>query len=193
MRQVLQYLQSLRILLMKQSRVGALVFITFFLLSCSNYDNTSDCDAFFLPETKKLSLNFILNLKVPDNLEKNLNMFNYSTMYLKLSIFDKSKLIANKIIERKIKYDRWNNDFIIEDIYLDSEKRYNDFNSFSSNIYIFKNIFFEVNDTKSRELIVKYDFYLKSLEFLPPFKLIEYDGEFGNIKLKNRKCRIYAK
>ncbi len=138
-----------------------------------------------------------LNVARPKNLYSTLKMFNYSTIFLDLEIYCDKTFIGKSPIIRKIKYDRWNDLYLIENSYLYGDIRFKDFDSMFSEIYKFKKIEIaadnNLNGYKNKEFSINYDFYLNSMEFLPPFKIIEYNREFDNIKIKNKSCKLYVK
>jgi len=177
---------------MKKNRYFYVCIYFLFILGCSSNVQKVDIEAKLLGKTNQLLLNLSFQMITSQKLESIIKMFNYSTINVNIRIKSNGNIIANNSIERKIKYDRWNDVFTIEDSYLNVTRKYNNFANLLDDIYIFKNIVFNVEIDKNKEYILNYDFYLKSIEFVPPFVLIQYNKEFGNIKIKNRSCKFYV-
>jgi hypothetical protein len=170
-------------------------FLIIFLFSCSNKDYTSHINAKISKENKILYLNVELDYPIPKKLQENLKMFSHSNIKLNMKIYNsKNEIIFMNNIERVIKYDRWNNYYTIKDSYLLSEKKFPDFESIRKNINKFENIPFYFNNQEdiTNQLMINYDFYLKSVDFIEPFKIIEYNEQLGNIKKMNNKYKFYV-
>ena len=164
------------------------------ILSCSQNSLTSNIRAKYNKETNVLQLNLYFNINITRAIEENLEKFSYANIYLDIFIFNKNKeQISNAKIIRFIKFDRWNNVYILKDSSDSLEKKYYSFKDLSDKILNFYDINMKVNNSFINPVLIKYDFYLKSIELAPPFKIIEDNDLFGNIKRTNKEITVYAK
>jgi len=165
------------------------------LASCSNTSKITKINPKISAENKTLYLDLSLNYPVPEKMQNNLKMFSKSKIILNLKIYNsKKKIVFVNNIDRTIIYDRWNNNYVIKDSYSFDEKKFIKFDLVKKNIYTFESIpFYYSNlDDISNPMLLNYDFYLKSIDLVQPFKLIEYYSDFGNIKSVNNMCKFYV-
>lgn len=168
-----------------------LLFVIVFNNSCGSYD-LPIIKATYNGDVAILSLDLIFKMDVYDKLESILKMFNYATVTINITILDDKILLANKKVERKIRYDRWDDYFIVEDSFNNYIKKEKEFISIVDKLYTFSNITFNIVTEKSKKYTLMYDFYLDSTELIPPFVLIKYNKAFANIKIKNKKSSFYV-
>ncbi|OHD12138.1 MAG: hypothetical protein A2086_10890 [Spirochaetes bacterium GWD1_27_9] len=162
--------------------------LALFFFACTNTNTYQYFNTNLIEKDKILYLDIILNFEIPEKLQSNLKMFSYANIKIKFQVLNnKNKVISIKTIDRVIKYDRWNKIYIIKDSFSFIEKKYDNFISMKNDLYSFNNIPIQLDnlDEVKNNLIIKYDFFLKSVDFLPPFKFIEYNIKFGNIEKKN--------
>jgi hypothetical protein len=166
------------------------------LLSCQRSDHMTGFNAEAKPSANQILLSFKLDFAVPSNLEKNLKMFSVAEIKLKLKIFDHdNNLLFFEDISRTIKYDRWNGVYSIKDSYSATNRSFNDYKSVEGQIYEFSNIALTLKKPEflDMELILNYDFAFRSVDFLQPFKFIEYYVKSDNMQVKNNKKLFYVK
>jgi len=184
-------MQDLLLLMsLKQMQMNKLFFflLALFFFACTNTNTYQYFNTNLIEKDKILYLDIILNFEIPEKLQSNLKMFSYANIKIKFQVLNnKNKVISIKTIDRVIKYDRWNKIYIIKDSFSFIEKKYDNFISMKNDLYSFNNIPIQLDnlDEVKNNLIIKYDFFLKSVDFLPPFKFIEYNIKFGNIEKKN--------
>jgi hypothetical protein len=171
------------------------LFSLIILVSCSRHESIKAFKSEILRDENTIYLDIELNYAMPDKLKSNLGMFSYCKQNLNLRILNlNNKLISSFKIERIIKYDRWNNYYLIKDSYNLNERKLLNFEDIKKTINIFNKIPFKYKNspdiTKSMKL--EFDYYLKSVDFVEPFKFIEYTKGLGNIKDLNNKYEFYV-
>jgi hypothetical protein len=117
-------------------------------------------------------------------------MFSYCKMNFNLRILDmQNKIVSGINVERIIRYDRWNNYYLIKDSFNPNERKLLNFEDIAKNINVFNKIpvkFKNASQIKGR-MKLEFDYYLKSVDFVEPFKFIEYTMGLGNIRYMNNR------
>lgn len=162
--------------------------------NCSNVNkNILQPSRFKLIGNNASVIDFTINIKNYSILERNLKMFSTASIKMNLSFFSIGKqLLGTKKIERKIIYDRWNQDFSIKSSYNNRIIKYKYFNDLIKSVFVFDDVKIKFNIPKFKDnvFILYYDFILKSTDLAPPFNLVEYDLRFGNIKKTKQKILL---
>jgi hypothetical protein len=166
------------------------------LVSCSSHETIKAFKSEISKEEHRIYLDLELNYNVPEKLKSNISMFSYCKLLLNLKLLNSNnKNISNLKIERIIKYDRWNNYYLIKDSYELYEKKLFDFEEVKKTVNVFNRLPFQFQSTGeiTDHMKLEYDYYLKSVEFVEPFKFIEYSMGLGNIRDLNNKYEFYVK
>lgn len=160
-------------------------FIFFFLIfSCVINNNKVQIINYEIVDksNEKIIFNVNFNIEPPLKLEENLKKFLYSEIILNIKIYDKDRVIGKVNIKKMIKFNRWEEEYSIFNLNKNILRKYNSFNELKKNINKFENIeisFFE--KFSSNKLKVNCNYILKSVEFVPPFKFLEFYKNSGNI------------
>lgn len=107
----------------------------------------------------------------------------YAEIKFNLIFYDiNKKELASIFFKRVIKFNKWDNEYIV----LDSDnsfKKYSSFYNLKESINRFDNLEVElINKLIDDFVIIKGKYFLKSIEVIPPFKFLEFTRKFGNIK-----------
>ena len=133
---------------------------------------------------------FDLKIDIPDNLKSNLDRFLEAKIVVNIKIYQKKILIQNFDITRSIKYDRWNNIYTIYNSYSMHKIKYYSFSKLIFDLSKFEGVPVNINsDITEGRMVLSYE--LISVNFPPPFKILEFSKRDENIKKKNKTYYIY--
>lgn len=135
-------------------------------------------------------IKFDLNIDIPDNLKSNLDRFLEAKIVVNIKIYQKKEMIQNFDITRSIKYDRWNNVYTIFNSYSMYKIKYYSYSKLISDLSKFEGVPVNINsDITDGKMVLSYE--LISVNFPPPFKILEFSKRDENIKKKNMTYYIY--
>ena len=125
-------------------------------------------------------------MDIPSEFGKNLEKFLYSEIKINFNIYSNKKRVGGLKFRRLIKFNKWDNEYIILEPDKNFIKKYKSFEDFIKDINKFEEISIEFIDNfnDSNGLILECDYFLKSTNFIPPFKFLEFNKKFGNMRKK---------
>ena len=171
-------------------RIALLIFIIT-LFSCQK--------SYYIDELRgnnvngSITFDLDLNIEIPHELKNNLVRFSYAKINLGATAFQNKKKLDNILIERTIRYDRWNDMFIIKNSNTLFDARFSNYKDMVKELTLFKDLRFKRSESSEDKYDIDIDFTLLSTYFPAPLKILEFDKRFGNIKKRNLKFLLYAK
>jgi len=173
-------------------RISLLIFIIA-LFSCQKTHYIDELIGNNVNGAVTFDLDLNLDIEIPHELKNNLVKFSYAKINLNASFFQNKKKIDNILVERTIRYDRWNDMFIIQNSNTLFDSRFSNYKTMVKKLTLFEDLRFKRPDSSENKYEVDIDFTLLSTYFPAPLKILEFDKRFGNIKKRNLKFLLYAK
>jgi len=171
-------------------RIALLIF-TLTLFSCQRsyyIDNLTGN-----PLNDNIIFDLDLNIEIPLELKNNLVRFSYAKINLSATAYQNKTKLDDILVERTIRYDRWNEMFIIQNSNTLFDARFSNYKEMVKELTLFKNLQFKRADSSEDKYDINVDFTLLSTYFPAPLKILEFDKRFGNVKKRNLKFLLYAK
>lgn len=171
-------------------RIALLIFaLTLFSCQRSYYiDNLTGN-----PLNDNIIFDLDLNIEIPLELKNNLVRFSYAKINLSATAYQNKTKLDDILVERTIRYDRWNEMFIIQNSNTLFDARFSNYKEMVKELTLFKNLQFKRVDSSEDKYDINVDFTLLSTYFPAPLKILEFDKRFGNVKKRNLKFLLYAK